>query len=57
MKDCFHEILNENSLMGSYGKFNNNYKTDHYYENFITKVGDTHIIEKPLIAISSNIKI
>ena len=44
--------------MGSYGKFNNNYKTDHYYENFINKkkVGDTHIIEKPLIAISSNIK-
>ena len=58
LKDCFHEILNENSLMGSYGKFNNNYKTDHYYENFINKkkVGDTHIIEKPLIAISSNIK-
>ena len=24
LKDCFHEILNENSLMGSYGKFNNN---------------------------------
>ena len=44
--------------MGSYEKFNNNYKTDHYYENFINKEkgGDTHIIEKPLIAISSSVK-
>ena len=58
IKNCFLEILKENLLLGNYETFNNNFKIDYFYENLITciKKNDTHIFEKPIIAISSKIK-
>ncbi len=58
IKNCFFEILKENLLLGNYKNFNNNFKIDYFYENLITSIkkNDTHIFEKPIIALSSKIK-
>lgn len=57
IKDCFKELIEEKKLIGSYGKYVNDYKLNEFYENLISQnySKQSHFFEKNLIGLSSKI--
>jgi hypothetical protein len=55
IKDCFKELIKEKKLIGSFGKYINDYRLNNFYENLILQnySKQSHFFEKNLIGLSS----
>ena len=54
--NCFYEILKDKSLKGKFKNFNNDFKINNFYENFLNKKSNYSkklIVEKSILALSA----